>query len=169
MGTDKVKSEVMLWGGVTGSDVTVPDRKWRELRYRMWRHRKTLDRKWPWPEVTRSMLCACPVFSCAFSYYSSSTKCSTVAQVPWLPEVIYGHLTSLGFLWVRACPTGSWGSRPSGAFWQEMTSSNVSRRAFPGSHMIGCVLVVLSRTYASYYRFLALSLVIYPLHGILLS
>ena len=40
--------------------------------------------------------------------------------------------------------------------------SNISCRASPGSHVIGSALVVFSRTSASYYRFLALSLVICP-------
>ena len=37
--------------------------------------------------VTGSMFCACKAFPALFSYYSSSTKCSTVVQVPWLPKV----------------------------------------------------------------------------------
>jgi hypothetical protein len=76
--------------------------------------------------------------------------------------------------------------RPSGAFSPEITSSNVTLKGFPwkgarmrnrklrdiqsivtrrdspGSHVIGSDLVVLSRTSASYCRFLALSLVICP-------
>ena len=35
-------------------------------------------------------------FPAFFSYYSSSTKCSTVVQVPWLPEVTEGHVTQKG-------------------------------------------------------------------------
>jgi hypothetical protein len=53
-----------------------------------WRHQK---RPWPkmtsvtWPEVraSRTFLRVLALFS----YYSRSTKCSTVVQVPWLPEV----------------------------------------------------------------------------------
>ena len=46
-----------------------------------------------------------------------------------------------------------------------MTSSNVT----PGSHVIGSALGMLSKTSASYYRFLALSLVFCPFPAILLA
>ena len=55
------------------------------------------------------------------------------------------------------------------AFSPEVTSLNVTCRASPGSHVIGSALGVLSRMSASYYRFLALSLVIYPFPAILLA
>ena len=48
-------------------------------------------------------------FPAFFSYYSSSTKCSTVVQVPCLPEVTQGHVNLSGFPWVCACTTGSCG------------------------------------------------------------
>jgi hypothetical protein len=38
-----------------------------------------------------SMFCAFAAFSRLFSYYSSSTKCSTAVQVPGLPEVTEGQ------------------------------------------------------------------------------
>ena len=58
----------------------------------------------------------------------------------------------------------------SGTFSPEVTSSNVTHRASPGSHVIGSALGVLSRTWtASYYRLLALSLVICPFPAILLA
>ena len=37
-----------------------------------------------------------------YYYYSSSTQCSTVVQVPWLPEVTEGHVTPKGGHFV--CP-----------------------------------------------------------------
>ena len=49
-----------------------------------------------WPEVYS-------VHARLFSYYSS--KCNTVIQVPWLPEVTEGHVTPLGFPRVCACAT----------------------------------------------------------------
>ena len=44
-----------------------------------------------------------------YYYYSSSTKCSTVVQVPWLPEVIEGHEGHVTLKeWKGcACATGS--------------------------------------------------------------
>ena len=121
--------------------------------------RKSHDWKLSWPEVTGSdvitgsMFCACPGFSPAFFSYYSNTKCNTVVQVPLLPEVTKGQVTPSGFHWVCA----------------EMTSSNITRRASSGSHVIGSTLGELSMTSASYYRFLALSLVIYPFPTILFS
>ena len=58
---------------------------------------------------------------------------------------------------------------PSGAFSPEVTSLNVTCRASPGNHVIGSDLGVLFRMSASYYRFLALSLVICPFPAILLA
>jgi hypothetical protein len=110
-------------------------------------------------------------FPAVFSYYSCSTS-STVVQVP------HGYHRTL------------YNIRPSGAFTPEMTSSSVTPKGFPwkgarmrirkmhnirsivirrassGSHVIGSALCVFSRTSASYYRFLALSLVIcsFPRH-----
>jgi hypothetical protein len=49
---------------------------------RKWHHRK---RPCPEQEVTVVIACACATVSRVLSYYS--TKCSTVVQVPWLPEV----------------------------------------------------------------------------------
>jgi hypothetical protein len=43
--------------------------------------------------VTGSMFCACATNPALFSYYSNSTKCSTVVQVAWLPEVTKSHVT----------------------------------------------------------------------------
>jgi hypothetical protein len=62
--------------------------------------------------------------------------------------------------------------RPSGAFSPKVTSSNVTRRASPGtgSHVIGSALGVLSRTSASMIVYeLTLSLVICPFPAILFS
>ena len=63
-----------------------------------------------WPEValtgTGSYCVRMPGFSTVFFYYSSSTKCNTVVQVPVLPEVNEGHVTHSGFPWVCACATG---------------------------------------------------------------
>ena len=74
-----------IWGGgagTTGSDVTKsdvshvtgggPDRKWRQSRKYVLRMRN------------RYIL---------YYYYSSSTKCSTVVQVAWAPEVTECHVT----------------------------------------------------------------------------
>ena len=66
---------------------------------------------------------------------------------------------------VRMCNLKLRNIRTSGTFSPEVTSSNVTRRASPGSHVIGSALGVHSRTWtASYYRFLALSLVICPFY-----
>jgi hypothetical protein len=84
MCTDKTIFAEMLWRA-TGSHVTV----------------RCTNRKWP--EVCSMHAQPIPAL---FSYYSS-TKWSTVVQVPWLPEVTEGHVTTSGFHWVCACPTGS--------------------------------------------------------------
>ena len=47
---------------------------------------------WPGAVLTGSMFCACPAFSPAFFFLSSSTV------VPWLPDVTEDHLTPFGFL-----------------------------------------------------------------------
>jgi hypothetical protein len=73
--------------------------------YRKWR-----DRKRPWPEMTSvtwpeealtgtesDRVRMCNRYNLSY-YYSSSTKCSTVLQAPWLPKC---------FPWVCACPSGS--------------------------------------------------------------
>ena len=65
-----------------------------------------------WPEV-------CSVHARLFSYYSS--KCNTVIQVPWLPEVTEGHVTPLGFPRVCACATCTISAPYSGPFCPEMT------------------------------------------------
>ena len=131
-------------------------------------------------------------FPAVFSYYSCSTS-STVVQVPhgyrkW-PKVTWPRR---GFHWkgLRMRNRTLYNIRPSGAFTPEMTSSSVTPKGFPwkgarmrirkmhnirsivirrassGSHVIGSALCVFSRTSASYYRFLALSLVIcsFPRH-----
>jgi hypothetical protein len=58
--------------------------------------------------ITGSMFWTCPAFTHVFSYYSSR-KCSTVVQVPGLPEVTEGHVTPKGFHLgeVCACATES--------------------------------------------------------------
>ena len=49
-----------------------------------------------------------PRFPALFSYYSSSTKCSTVVQVPWLPdERMSRDPEGVPFGEVCACATGS--------------------------------------------------------------
>ena len=84
---------------VTGNDVTGSGTDRNEVT---WSHVTGSD------VITGSMICACPeVHHAFFSYYSSSTKCSNVVQVPWLPEVTEGHVNPLGFPWVCACTTGS--------------------------------------------------------------
>jgi len=61
-----------------------------------------------------------------YYYYSRSTKCSTVVQVPWLPEVTEGHMTAKGFpLGVRMRNRKLRNIRPSGAFSPEVTSSPI--------------------------------------------
>ena len=93
------------WGATgsdeTGSDVTGSglDRKWcqsrdrkgRELR---WRH----NRKYVLRMRNRYIL---------YYYYISSTKCSTVLQVPWLPDVMEVTWPRRCFPWAHACTTGS--------------------------------------------------------------
>ena len=103
--------------------------------YQKWRHRPLPEVTYVmWPEVTS------PVVTCPeedrpgtgsdrvrmrnqyiLCYYYSSTKCSTVEQVPWLPEVTEG------------VPLGACMSyrklrniRPSGSFWPEGTSPKVT-------------------------------------------
>jgi hypothetical protein len=63
-----------------------------------------------------------------FSYSSSSTKCSTVVQVPWLLEVTEGHVTLKRFPWkgVRMCNQKLRNIRHIGAFSLKKTSSNVT-------------------------------------------
>jgi len=52
-----------------------------------------------------------------YYYYSSSTKCSTVVQVPWLPEVTEGHVTPKGVpLGVRMRNRKLHNIRPGGPF-----------------------------------------------------
>ena len=64
------------------------------------------------------MFCACLAFS---SYYNSSTKCSTVVEVPWLPEVNKGHVTPSGFpVGVRMHNGKLRNIRPSRAFLPEV-------------------------------------------------
>ena len=87
-------------------------RYYRKSRGQKSCHRKSRDRKRSWTEeamtgsnvITGSMFCACPAFPALFSYYSSSTKCSTVVQVPWLRDVT-GHVTHSWFPWVCAWAT----------------------------------------------------------------
>ena len=86
--------------------------------YRKWGHRKSRDRKRSWLEVTASGLDPeVTKWSRAhvrkwiptlFSYYSS-TKCSTVVQIPGLPEVTKGQVTpkEVPLVWFHACGTGS--------------------------------------------------------------
>ena len=67
----------------------------------------TRRRPCPEPEVI-----ACP---CATGTFCSSTKCSTVVQVPWQLEVTKGHVTPKdgplgvpkGFPWMHTCAIGS--------------------------------------------------------------
>ena len=64
-----------------------------------------------------------------YYYYRSSTKCSTVVQVPWVPEA-----TPKGVpLGVHMCNQKLCNIGPSGAFSLEVTSSNVTCRASPGT------------------------------------
>jgi hypothetical protein len=96
-------------GGATRSDrMRMRNRKWRKSR----------------DVVTGSMFCACPVFS-----YYSNTKCSTVIQVPGLPEVTEGHVIPKRFHLgeVCACASRKWRNiRPSEDCSPEVTSSNVT-------------------------------------------
>ena len=96
---------------------------------------------------------------------------------PFFPTIVQNcawstcHVTPNGFPWKGArmrnrklrniCPIV--------AFSPEITSSNVTRRDSHGSYVIGSALGVISRTSASYNRFLALSLVICPFPAILFS
>jgi hypothetical protein len=87
-------------------------------------------------KVIGSMFCACPAFPAFFSYYNGSTKCSTVVQVPWLPEVTKGHVTPSGFPWVCAYTTGNYAiSDLVGPFdwkWRYETSPRSDRRSLEG-------------------------------------
>jgi hypothetical protein len=56
----------------------------------------------------------CNLYS-LYYYYSSSTKCSTVVQVPWLPEMTEDHV-----MWFPAL------------FSPVLTRNDVTRRGFPG-------------------------------------
>jgi len=61
-----------------------------------------------------------------YYYYSSSTKCSTVVQVPRLPEVTEGHVTTKVVpLGVRMRNRKLRNIRFSGSFSPEVTSSPV--------------------------------------------
>jgi hypothetical protein len=113
-------SSVIIWGGqwgATGSHVTGSDdshmtgtgsmlcacatgngaisillgpfhRKWVS-------HVTETVRKRPWPEVCSAHA---RIFTSSF-FLSSSTKCNTVVQVPWLPEVTKGHVIPSEFPW----------------------------------------------------------------------
>jgi hypothetical protein len=89
-------------------------------------------------------------------------------------DVIKHHVTPKGIPWkcARMRNRKLRNIRPSGAFSPKVTSSNVTRRASPGtgSHVIGSALGVLSRTSASMIVYeLTLSLVICPFSAILFS
>jgi hypothetical protein len=89
-------------------------------------------------------------------------------------DVIKHHVTPQGIPWkcARMRNRKLRNIRPSGAFSPKVTSSNVTRRASPGtgSHVIGSALGVLSRTSASMIVYeLTLSLVICPFPAILFS
>jgi hypothetical protein len=108
------------FGGSTGSQVTGPDRKWRQSRDRKWRKRKWRH-NWTYVLHMRNRYIL-------YYYYSSSIQCSTVVQVLWLPEMTEGHVTPLGVpLCVRMCNRKLRNIRPSGAFWPEITSDRSSR------------------------------------------
>ena len=86
---------------------------------------------WPevtWQEETRTgsiySAHAQPV-PALFSYYDSSTNCSTVVQVPLLPEVNEGHVTSEGWKGVRIRSRKLLNIRPSEAFSPEVMSSPI--------------------------------------------
>jgi len=61
--------------------------------YRKWR--QSCDRKWRDPKWRQSRKYVLRMRNryIWYYYYSSSTKCSTVVQVPWLPGVTEGHVT----------------------------------------------------------------------------
>ena len=104
--------------------------------YRKWGHRKSRDRKRSWLEVTASGLDpevtkwsrahARKWIPTLFSYYSS-TKCSTVVQIPGLPEVTKGQVTpkEVPLVWFHACGTGSSQYSP---YWGLFTGNDVIKR-----------------------------------------
>jgi hypothetical protein len=105
-------------GGATRSDrVCMCNRKWRKSR----------------DVVTGSMLCA-----------YSNTKCSTVIQVPGLPEVTKGHVTPKGFHLgeMYACATRKWRNiRPSEDFKPLVMSSNVTWLRRDSIGRVGCCTI----------------------------
>ena len=91
--------------------------------------------------VTGSMLCVCATGSRAFFSYSSSTKCSTVVQVAWLPDVTKDHLTTKGAPWLR-CPHAQPKVAQYAPYWGLFIGNEVIKRHMTprGSlGMVGCV------------------------------
>ena len=90
-------------GSMRIGQLRMRDRKWG---HRKWRHRIGSDGTendishvtgvTSSPEMTSHEVTS---FSSIFSYYSSSTKCSTIVHVPWLPDMTKGHVTPKGFPW----------------------------------------------------------------------
>jgi len=92
--------------------------------YRKSRHRSGPDRKWR----NRKYFLRMRNRYILSYYYSNSTKCSTVVQVPGLPEVFEGHVTPKGgWKGVRMRNRKLRNIRPCGAFWPEVTLWNVTR------------------------------------------
>ena len=87
MGTDKVPFAEVRWGA-TGSG---RDRKWRHRTESDLRHvtRRGPDQNRKWSRNRYILYC----------YSRSTTTCSIVVQVLWLPEVIEGHVTPKDVIW----------------------------------------------------------------------
>ena len=127
-----------------------------------WSYRKWRDRKRPRPEVTSPE--PAPFFPTIVQHVplcmaDIDTACDQRSRDPeWVP---WKGARMRNRKLRNICPIG--------AFSPEITSSNVTRRDSHGSHVIGSALGVISRTSASYNRFLAHSLVICPFPAILFS
>jgi hypothetical protein len=164
---------------VNGSDVTRSD-----VSHMTGSHRKWRDRKY--------VLCIAGFFP---RFFLTIIVVKNVVQVPWLPDVTWPRR---GFPWVCTCATGSCTiSALVGTFhwkWRHQTSpegiplegcvhaqpevvqypikrhkEGFPRKICERACVIGSALGVLSMTSGSYYRFLALSLVICPFPTILFS
>jgi hypothetical protein len=141
--------------------------------------RKSRDRKRPWPDCVRRRKSFVKVRS---DFATSGCTCAPKGTPKGSRDlgslrvtfhnVISGQKAPLGRILrnfrLRMRNLKLRNILTSGTFSPEVTSSNVTHRASPGSHVIGSALGVLSRTWtASYYRLLALSLVICPFPAIL--
>ena len=75
-----------VWWAVRRSYRKWRHRPWHKSRERKWNHRRSRDRKRPFPEPE---VTACVCATGTLCTATNGTKCSTVVQVPWLLEVTF--------------------------------------------------------------------------------